>query len=581
MDTFRRGEFRVFVVPSKCYDRMQRMPENQRSGRRGLALTMSGRSRTATGRALACCLAFLMPCLTLVEAISPISVKGAKLYDDEGNQFFIKGVTYVFDYILDPLLDTSQCQIDAGLIRDLGANTIRVYTVDGSQNHDGCMQAFRSQGIYIDPEWTMQLFDNWSATIDAFAGYDNTLAFTVGNEVIVDTDTSVLAPYFKAAVRDLKAFREQRGYRAIPLAYTATDSVFVRKATAEYFACGDPSEAIELFGLNVYSWCGQSDYYKSKFDELYEEFQEMNIPLAFSETGCNFEERNFSEVAAMLGPVFQAVFSGSVVYTWAQEDNAYGIVEYPEGRRVGFPTTLRDYNALSTVFASVNPSGTPRAEYTPSNTAPACPTSAESEWLLAGDVSGPTISGLDIDTVTARTTIISKTDDATGTTVGTGPNGEPLITDVSSSDDSMGGLEIAADAITTGAIVGIVVSCVGAIIFAALAAFIMIRKRRRARQQQQQQEGGQWGGKAGFTGPYGAGGDGSADAAENLKPELPADSVGYVMPRQELPTEDTTTAYHGYGPPGPYSPYSDSQQMTPMEMEGSPVPPQQLPGGNR
>ncbi|RYO79914.1 hypothetical protein DL766_003841 [Monosporascus sp. MC13-8B] len=555
---------------------------------------MWGRLRTATSRALACCLVFLVPCLTLVEAISPISVKGTKLYDDEGNQFFIKGVTYAFSYIVDPLLDTSQCQIDAGLIKDLGANTIRVYTVDGSQNHDGCMQAFRSQGIYvwvdlpspsmfinrIYPEWTMQMFYNWSATIDAFAGYDNTLAFTVGNEAIVDTDTSVVAPYVKAAVRDLKAFREKRGYRAIPLAYTANDSVFVRKVTAEYFACGDPSEAIELFGVNLYSWCGQSDYYKSKFNELYEEFQEMNIPLAFSGTVCNSEERKFSEVAAMLGPVFQAVFSGSVVYTWAQEDNAYGIVKYPDSRRVGFPTTLRDYNALSTVFASVNPSGTPRAEYTPSNTAPACPTSANSEWLVAGDVSGPTISDLDIDTVTARTTIISKMDDATGITVGTGPNGEPLVTGASSLDDSRGKFELAAHAITTGAIVGIVVSCVGAVVFAALAAFIILRKQRRARQQQQQQEGGQEGVNAGFTGPYG-GGNGSAGAAEDFKPELPADSVGYVMPRQELPAEHTATAYQGYGPPGPYSPYSDGQHVTPMEMGGSPVPPQQLPGGNR
>ncbi|RYP18891.1 hypothetical protein DL765_003679 [Monosporascus sp. GIB2] len=555
---------------------------------------MSGRSRTATSRALACCLVVLMPCLTLVEAISPISVKGAKLYDEEGNQFFIKGVAYAFSYIVDPLLDTSQCQIDAGLIKDLGANTIRVYTVDGSQNHDGCMQAFRSQGIYvwvdlpspgmvinrIYPEWTMQMFYNWSATIDAFAGYDNTLAFTVGNEVIVDTDTSVVAPYVKAAVRDLKAFRERRGYRAIPLAYTANDSVFVRKVTAEYFACGDPSEAIELFGVNVYSWCGQSDYYKSKFDELYEEFQEMNIPLAFSETGCDSEERKFSEVAAILGPVFQAVFSGSVVYTWAQEDNAYGIVKYPESLRVGFPTTLRDYNALSTVFASVNPSGTPRAEYTPSNTAPACPTSANSEWLVAGDVSGPTISGLDIDTVTARTTIISKMDDATGITVGTGPNGEPLVTGASSLDDSTGKFELAAHAITTGAIVGIVVSCVGAVVFAALAAFIIFRKQRRARQQQQQQEGGQAGANAVSTGPYG-GGNGSAGAAEDFKPELPANSVGYVMPQQELPAEHTTAAYQGYGPPGPYSPYSDSQHVMPMEMEGSPLPPQQLPGENR
>ncbi|RYP72088.1 hypothetical protein DL771_004419 [Monosporascus sp. 5C6A] len=423
----------------------------------------------------------------------------------------------------------------------------------------------------VNPEWTIQLFYNWSATIHAFAGYDNTLAFTVGNEVIEDT------PYAKAAVRDLKAFREQRGYRTIPLAYAAVDSVLLRKVTAEYLACGDPSEAIELFGMNVYSWCGQSDYCKSKFDELYEAFQETNIRLVFSETRCNFEERNFGEVAAILGPVFQAVFSGSVVYTWAQEASGYGIVEYRESRRVGFPTTLRDYNALSTVFASVNPSGTPRAEYTPSNTAPACPTSAKTQWLVAGDVPGPTISGLDIDTVTARTTITSKTDDGTGITVGTGPDGEPLIIGASSSDDSRVELEIAADGITTGGIVGIVVFCIGAVTFAAFAAFITIRKRRRARQRL---EGGQGGEKAGFAGPYGGGGDRSAEAAENLKPELPADSVGYVMPRRELPTEHNITAYQGYGPPGPYSPYSDTQQTTPMEMVGSPVPPHQLPVGN-
>lgn len=62
----------------------------------------------------------------------------------------IGGVAYSSGYDrIDPLLDTDQCQIDAGLMKSLGANTIRVYTVDGTKNHDGCMQAFRSQGIYV------------------------------------------------------------------------------------------------------------------------------------------------------------------------------------------------------------------------------------------------------------------------------------------------------------------------------------------------------------------------------------------------------------------------------------------------
>jgi hypothetical protein len=41
-------------------------------------------------------LTFLLSCVLLVsysfvEALSPISVKGTKLYDDDGNQFFVKG----------------------------------------------------------------------------------------------------------------------------------------------------------------------------------------------------------------------------------------------------------------------------------------------------------------------------------------------------------------------------------------------------------------------------------------------------------------------------------------------------------
>lgn len=32
----------------------------------------------------------------------------------------------------------------------------------------------------------MEMFSNFSGTIDAFAGYDNVLAFTVGNEVITE-----------------------------------------------------------------------------------------------------------------------------------------------------------------------------------------------------------------------------------------------------------------------------------------------------------------------------------------------------------------------------------------------------------
>ena len=50
---------------------------------------------------------------------------------------------------LDPLIDTDQCQRDANVMKELGVNSIRVYHVDASANHDGCMKAFDDAGIYL------------------------------------------------------------------------------------------------------------------------------------------------------------------------------------------------------------------------------------------------------------------------------------------------------------------------------------------------------------------------------------------------------------------------------------------------
>jgi len=49
----------------------------------------------------------------------------------------------------DPLIDTEQCQRDAGMMKTLGANAIRVYHVDPQGDHSGCMTAFANAGIYL------------------------------------------------------------------------------------------------------------------------------------------------------------------------------------------------------------------------------------------------------------------------------------------------------------------------------------------------------------------------------------------------------------------------------------------------
>lgn len=49
----------------------------------------------------------------------------------------------------DPLIDTEQCQRDITRMSELGVNGIRVYHVDPSADHRGCMDAFAEAGIYL------------------------------------------------------------------------------------------------------------------------------------------------------------------------------------------------------------------------------------------------------------------------------------------------------------------------------------------------------------------------------------------------------------------------------------------------
>ena len=121
----------------------------------------------------------------------------------------------------------------------LGINTLRVYTVDNSKNHDECMQALADAGIYLaldvnSPNYSINrdspaksynhvYLQSVFATIDQFAKYTNLLIFFAGNEIINDIPTSNAAPYVKAATRDMKQYIGNRQYRSIPVGYSAAD----------------------------------------------------------------------------------------------------------------------------------------------------------------------------------------------------------------------------------------------------------------------------------------------------------------------------------------------------------------------
>ncbi|KAM0128885.1 hypothetical protein ACHAP3_008054 [Botrytis cinerea] len=383
--------------------------------------------------------------ITTVNAIATISVTGSKFFTSDGDQFFVKGVAYQLTEA-DPLIDTNQCQLDASLMKTLGANAIRVYHVDPSGDHSGCMTAFADAGIYLfldldtfntaitptDATWNESQYTAFSKVMDAFAKFDNTLGFFVGNEVIATNNQSLAAPFIKAAARDMKAYRASKGYREIPVGYSAADIAELRPMLQNYLACGtNSSEAIDFFGLNAYEWCGDSDFSTSGYKTLNTYAEGYNIPIFFSETGCNtVKPRTFQDQAAILGSDMDDQWSGAIVYEWIEEANDYGLISYGPTvaatavatnvaggfSRGGTPTPVSpDFANLQSQWSTLTPTGVASSAYSPTLTPPACPSSTSGGWLVDGDVKLPSI-GQKEATGTATTTSgsASTTGSATG-----------------------------------------------------------------------------------------------------------------------------------------------------------------------
>ena len=120
---------------------------------------------------------------------------------------------------------------------------------------------------------------NIFATIDVFQNYPNTLAFFSGNEVINSANSTGAAPYVKAVTRDMRQYIGSRGYRKIPVGYSAADVSENRYQMATYMNCGTPDERSDFFAFNDYSWCDPSSFTQAGWSTKVQNFTGYSIPL--------------------------------------------------------------------------------------------------------------------------------------------------------------------------------------------------------------------------------------------------------------------------------------------------------------
>ncbi|KAJ2970813.1 hypothetical protein NUW58_g9586 [Xylaria curta] len=326
-------------------------------------------------------------------------------YSNNGSQFYMKGVAYQENFspngstnsnvkYTDPLADKAKCARDIPFMKQIFTNVIRVYAIDPTQNHDDCMELLAANDIYVvadlsepktsinseDPVWNVPLYQRYASVVDSLQKYKNVIGFFAGNEVVQKANQTAASAFVKAAVRDTKAYIKSQKYRDTLGVGYATADVPSRDELAHYFAC-QPEKgtdtSIDFWGYNVYSWCGFSNYQASSYGERVEFFSDYPVPVFFAEYGCNEgipggpNRRPFTEVEVLYGNMTQ-VFSGGIVYQWFQSENNYGLVQINDNKVEPEP----DFTSLMNQLAKVSPTITASSAYKPTNSAPACPTTA-------------------------------------------------------------------------------------------------------------------------------------------------------------------------------------------------------------
>jgi len=325
-----------------------------------------------------------------VQPLAPAVIKGYKFFNSvTGENILVKGI----DYYPRPnhgKLNLNNVDLfteeyrhiwerDIKVFVDLGINALRLYSVDPDMDHSAFMCALHNAGIYVVVSlasgsasgsckgskcaitsdaaphcYPPTLKVRGEMIIREFSRYDNTLAFSAGNEVNHYTQMhrpQWNAPCLKKFVRDMRAFvhgcssseghngdtdAHDHGMRKVPIGLIMADTD--RDENTMYYNCqGDPNDELEnaeWYGINTYVYCnGTATQFNDAlgFQELLTSFESYNysIPSLLTEFGCLSEtfpdkhgyegQRTFRQAEWLDLPQVQDNFAGGMVFEYVSE----------------------------------------------------------------------------------------------------------------------------------------------------------------------------------------------------------------------------------------------------------------------
>lgn len=79
----------------------------------------------------------------------------------------------------------------------------------------------------------------------------------------------------------MKQYIGERGYRSIPVGYSAADVSENQYLMAQYMDCGETPSLSDFYAINNYEWCDPSSYTTSGWSNLVEQYSNYSLPLLY------------------------------------------------------------------------------------------------------------------------------------------------------------------------------------------------------------------------------------------------------------------------------------------------------------